>query len=111
MPINAATHIQKTAPGPPAVIASATPAGCRYPRALQDWYTMTEMRLNRPAVDECYFKTFAKLADVAKLHKSGAKSEPTTCAEEQVNHYRSPKDAVNKGEKIWHAYPSYCRSR
>ncbi len=60
---------------------------------------MTEMRLNRPAVDECYFKTFAKLADVAKLHKSGAKSEPTTCAEEQVNHYRSPKDAVNKGEK------------
>ncbi|MBW6100634.1 hypothetical protein KZ774_23720 [Escherichia coli] len=45
------------------------------------------------------FKTFAKLADVAKLHKSGAKSEPTTCAEEQVNHYRSPKDAVNKGEK------------
>jgi len=28
------------------------------------------------------FKTFAKLADVAKLHKSGAKSEPTTCAEE-----------------------------
>ena len=40
-----------------------------------------------------------------------AKSEPTTCAEEQVNHYRSPKDAVNKGEKIWHAYPSYCRSR
>ena len=45
------------------------------------------------------FKTFAKLADVAKLHKSGAKSEPTTCAEEQVNHYRSPKDAVNEGEK------------
>lgn len=60
---------------------------------------MTEMRLNRTAVDECYFKTFAKLADVAKLHKSGAKSEPTTCAEEQVNHYRTPKDAVNKGEK------------
>ncbi|MGU0161512.1 hypothetical protein ACVXHB_23080 [Escherichia coli] len=36
------------------------------------------------------FKTFAKLADVAKLHKSGAKSEPTTCAEEQVTHYRIP---------------------
>lgn len=61
---------------------------------------MTEMRLNRLAVDECYFKTFAKLADVAKLHKSGAKSEPTTCAEEQVNHYRSPKDAVNEGENL-----------
>ena len=60
---------------------------------------------------EQYNSEFAKLADVAKLHKSGAKSEPTTCAEEQVNHYRSPKDAVNKGEKIWHAYPSYCRSR
>lgn len=55
MPINAATHIQKTAPGPPAVIASATPARLPYPRALQDWYTMTEMRLNRLAVDECYF--------------------------------------------------------
>ncbi len=46
-----------------------------------------------------FLRLFAKLADVAKLHKSGAKSEPTTCAEEQVNHYRSPKDAVNEGEK------------
>ncbi len=56
MPINAATHIQKTAVSTGGN-CQRNAGRCRYPRALQDWYTMTEMRLNRPAVDECYFKT------------------------------------------------------
>ncbi|EYD88743.1 hypothetical protein AC26_0043 [Escherichia coli 1-176-05_S3_C2] len=33
------------------------------------------------------FETFAKLANVAKLNESGAKSEPATCTEEQVDHH------------------------
>lgn len=49
MPMMAETHIQNTAPGPPAAIASATPARLPLPTAPRGWYTVPEMTSGRTA--------------------------------------------------------------
>lgn len=71
MPMMAETHIQNTAPGPPAAIASATPARLPLPTAPRGWYTVPEMTSGRWLRAKAAFQTAAKLANITKLNESG----------------------------------------
>ncbi|BEO64498.1 hypothetical protein SMQE31_00060 [Serratia marcescens] len=84
MPINATTHIQKMAPGPPAVRAMATPVRLPVPtRAASVVHSAWKEEM--PALS--LFQHREHVAEVAKLDKAGTQREVDAGAEQQINQH------------------------